>query len=108
MASHAHNKFSLSNYTSPISILLSLISAIVYITIFAGSLDKRIAVIEGRQSELDDKMTILRSDIGTVNSIQSQEQIQFRMEVNSQLGQMGQRIEKIYSILLDAKKREMI
>jgi hypothetical protein len=98
----------LSQYLTPLTTIISIISAIVYITMYVGTMDKRIAVIENQQDAVITRVNLLKDDIETVNTNQSDEMTQFHNDVSAQLAQMGQRIEKIYSVLLDSRKHHAV
>ena len=97
-----------SHLLTPITTAISIVSVIVYITFYAGSLDKRIAILEDQQRQSSEQMEVLRDNLNAINNTQDNEQSQFHDDVKMQLAQMGDRIEKIYSIILDARKHETI
>jgi len=97
-----------SHILSPIATAISIISVIVYITFYAGSLDKRIAILEDQQRQSSSQMEMLRDNIDAINTAQDNEQTQFHDDVNMQLAQMSGRVEKIYAIIIDARKHDTI
>jgi hypothetical protein len=83
--------------------MMSLITAIVCVTLYITSLDKRISVAEDHNVEIETRMNSLRGDFDKDLNYQAVQQQQFRVEVSNWLIRMSDRIEKIYGILIDDK-----
>lgn len=85
--------------------IISLIATIVYITWFVASVDKRVAILEkndvSEQKELDNYIGMLDQ----ANAEQDQSTDQYRTATTNQLLNMDDKIQKIYMILLDLKKK---
>lgn len=96
-----------SQYLTPLTTIISIVSVIVYITFYIGTMDKRIAVIENQQVDVAIRLNALKDDIIAVNTNQNEEMTQFHDDVGVQLGQMTNRIEKIYSVLLENRKHAL-
>ncbi len=97
-----------SSYLTPVATLISIVSAIVYITFYIGTMDKRITVVENKQSDVSLRIDALKQDVLTVNEHQNEEQQQFHDDVGVKLSEMSQRIEKIYSVLLENRKNHVV
>lgn len=78
---------------------VSIISAIVYITMYITTLDKRIAVVESGYTQTESKLD-------TITGFQNQQIQQFESDIKMQITEINTQLKQIYSILLDAKKRE--
>lgn len=85
--------------------IISFITTIVYCTWYLATEEKRISLVEQHQVEIESHISLMREDNEKTNEQQQTQQINFQNEIHSDIAQLSTRIEQIYQILLDNRKR---
>lgn len=83
----------------------SVISSIVCCTWFIGTIEKRIALTEQHQLEIESRVDLIRDQQDKLNQRQDSEVTNYYNLEQSQIAQLSTRIEQIYQILLENKKQ---
>lgn len=101
----SNNKIFIARLLNISATVISLIMTIVYITWFVASVDKRISLLEKNdvieQEQLDNYINM----IDQTNSEQDKTNDQYRTSTTTELINLDDKIEKIYMILLNMKKK---
>lgn len=92
-------KLGVSHYMAPLTTIITLISTIVYITWFAAGIEKRVALVEQHSTEIQTRFEQSNDQI-------NQQSYRFQDAVNTRLASLDDKIDKIYSILVDVKKNQ--
>lgn len=92
-------KWNFSHFLAPITTGITVITSIVYITMFAASIERRVALVEQRSTEI-------QTQLEDSNTQQNDQQNRFMDEVHHQFARLDDKIDKIYGILVDKKNNE--
>jgi hypothetical protein len=105
MESKPHGK--IGNYLGIAGSVVSLLMTVVYFTWEEASFEKRIALVEQQQNEVQANETQIRSDLDKDTMQQNTDQANFETDMHSQIAQLSTRIEQIYQILLSNTKTKL-
>lgn len=94
------NSFWFTDITTPLTALITVITAIVYITAYVSSLDKRQTLNEQSIHEL-------RIQMNDLNKTEGDEIASFHTDVYAQLARLDDKIDKIYGILVNQKHQSV-
>jgi peptidoglycan hydrolase CwlO-like protein len=82
----------------------SLLMTAIYATNYVATLEKRITVLEKHDDEIQLRISDIRESLFKTNDAQDQDQEHFQQTTIQALNHLDDKIEKIYAILINAKK----
>ena len=94
------NKFHISHYVGPIATFITLITSFMSVTWFAATLNERISLVEQTQNQYHEEMN-------SIAHREDEDSESFHTDVNVQLARLDDKIQKIYGLLIIAKKNQI-